>query len=158
MRAGFANFNFTDSIPYTHPLQHTPQDTHTHIYIYMFVCCGVRGGEPFQSCRSGCRLAFTRYCIASKLYCGSQSSFCCPPPLLAKPTLLRYYCTTIAQSTPSHRPPCCMPYTMHSMVIALSCKGQGEQCEAPRGLTHLAFVWLHLSRHNIQRTLRTVSS
>ena len=26
------------------------------------------------------RLAFTRYCFTSRLYCGSQSSFHCPPP------------------------------------------------------------------------------
>ena len=33
------------------------------------------------------------------------------PP--AKPTLLQYYCTTIAQYTPPHRPPLFMPYTIH---------------------------------------------
>jgi len=33
-----------------------------------------------------------------------------PPP--AKPTLLQYYCTTIAQCTPPHRPPLCMPGTI----------------------------------------------
>jgi len=55
--------------------------------------------------------AFTRYCFASKLYCGSQSSFYCPSPLV-KPTLLQYYCTTIAQYTPSHRHPFCMPCTI----------------------------------------------
>ena len=34
------------------------------------------------------------------------------PPPLAKPTLLQYYYTTIAQYTPSYRPPFCMPYTI----------------------------------------------
>ena len=33
-----------------------------------------------------------------------------PPP--AKPILLQYYCTTIAQCTPPHRPLLCMPYTI----------------------------------------------
>jgi len=32
-----------------------------------------------------------------------------PPP--ANPTVLQYYCTTIAQHTPPNRPPFCMPYT-----------------------------------------------
>jgi len=53
-------------------------------------------------------LAFTRYCFASKLHCGSLSSLY-PPTPLAKPTLLQYYCTTIGQYTPSYRPPFCMP-------------------------------------------------
>jgi len=35
-----------------------------------------------------------------------------PPPLPATPTILQYYCTTIAQYTPSHRPSLCMPYTI----------------------------------------------
>jgi len=34
----------------------------------------------------------------------------CPHPL-AKPTLLQYYCATIAQYTPSHRPP---PFVCHT--------------------------------------------
>jgi len=49
--------------------------------------------------------------FASKLNCGSQSSFYCPPPLV-KPTLLQYYCTTIAQYTRSYLHPLCMPYTI----------------------------------------------
>jgi len=54
-------------------------------------------------------LAFTRNCLPSKLYCGSQSSFIAPPPILKS---LPYY-TNIAQPTPPHRPLLCMPYTIH---------------------------------------------
>jgi len=57
-------------------------------------------------------LALTRYCVTSKLYCGSPSSFYWPPPL-AKPTLLQYFCTPISQYTLPHRAPFCMPYTIH---------------------------------------------
>jgi len=58
-----------------------------------------------------CWLAFTRYCFTSELYCGSQSSFYCPPPTgkaypIAIP--LHDHCSIYA---PPHRPPCCMPYT-----------------------------------------------
>ena len=35
-----------------------------------------------------------------------------PPPPLAKPTLLQYHCTAIAQYTPPRRHPSCMPYTI----------------------------------------------
>jgi len=66
--------------------------------------------------------AFTRYCFTPKLYCGSLSSFYCPPPL-AKPTLLQYHCTTIAQYTrPSPTP---LLYATHHTisVMAISCKG-----------------------------------
>jgi len=44
---------------------------------------------PLPLCRreeGSHKLAFTRYCFTSTLYCGSRSSFYCPPP--AKPTLL----------------------------------------------------------------------
>ena len=37
-----------------------------------------------------------------------------PLPPLAKPTLLQCYCTPIAQYTPPHRPPFCMPNTMQN--------------------------------------------
>jgi len=64
-----------------------------------------------------CYLAFTRYCSTSKLYCGSPSSFYCPPhPPHAKPTLMQYYCTPISQHTLSPRPPLCMPYTIQYWV------------------------------------------
>jgi len=36
-----------------------------------------------------------------------------PPPSPAKPTLLQYYCTTIALYKLPHRPPLCMPYNIH---------------------------------------------
>ena len=57
-------------------------------------------------------LAFTRYFFTSPLYCGSQSSFYCPPP--AKPILLQSQCTAIAQYTPPHQPqpPPFLPYTI----------------------------------------------
>ena len=66
-------------------------------------------GEEVRA--AGGRLACTRYCFTSKLYCGSLSSLYCPPPL-AQPTLLQYYCTLIAQYTPRHRPSLCMAYTI----------------------------------------------
>jgi len=46
-----------------------------------------------------CRLAFTRYCFSLKLYGGSLSSFCCPPPA-PKPTLLHDHCA-IYDSSPT---------------------------------------------------------
>jgi len=48
-------------------------------------------------------LASIRYCFTSKLYYGSPPS--CSRFPSAKPTLLQYYCTTIAQYMPNHRPP-----------------------------------------------------
>ena len=51
--------------------------------------------------------------------------FIAPPPL-AKLTLLHYYCTTIAQYTPPHRP-AFVRHTPYNMVLAiLSCKGQNS--------------------------------
>jgi len=82
-------------------------------------------------------LTFTRYFVTSKLYCGSPSSFCCPPPS-AKPTLLQYYCTPIAQYTP---PPPILPFfAIHHMllVVAVSCKGQAP-APSPPGLTPFYF-------------------
>jgi len=46
-------------------------------------------------------LALTRYCFTSKLYCGSQSSFHCPP---LPPTPLPY-CNTIARLLNYRRSP-----------------------------------------------------
>ena len=56
-------------------------------------------------------LAFTKYNFTSSRLCTKQTSFSfsCLPEL---PTLLRYYCTTIAQYTTHPRPPFCMPYTI----------------------------------------------
>jgi len=70
-----------------------------------------------------CGLAFTRYCFASKLYCERPSSFYCHPPP-AKPTLLQYYCTTIARYTPLPTSP--PVYAIHRtvLVMAISCNGQ----------------------------------
>jgi len=73
---------------------------------------------------TGGGLAFTTYRFTSKLYCGSLSSFYCPP-LPATPGLLQYYCTTFAQYTPPNRPLLCMPYTIHYLlVMAILCEGQ----------------------------------
>jgi len=63
-------------------------------------------GEEIKPCPVS---ACTRYCFASKL--GVHYPFIAPPPL-AKPTLLQYCCTTIAQYTPVHGPPFSMPYTI----------------------------------------------
>jgi len=51
-----------------------------YMYIYIHVV--------HVACRV-CVLAFTRYCFTLQLYCGSESSFHCPPPP-AKPTLLQH--------------------------------------------------------------------
>jgi len=70
-----------------------------------------------------CILAFTRYCFTSKLYCGSQSSFYCPPQLRSLP-----YCNTIARLLRNKRPPPPTPpvYSIHHtiLVMAIYCKGQ----------------------------------
>jgi len=68
------------------------------------------GGVPVAQVRPRDESAFTRYFFTSKLYCGSQSSFYCHLPP-AKPTLLQYYCTTIAQHTPP-TDPCYTPYSI----------------------------------------------
>jgi len=70
-----------------------------HTYVYSQFCGGVARPRaesrprPAQPGRKRTRggLAFTRDCFTSNLYCGSQSSFHCPP-LPAKPTLLQYHC------------------------------------------------------------------
>ena len=49
-------------------------------------------------------LAFTRYCFTLKLYCGSQSSFHCPPLLQSLP-----YCNTIARPMRNIRSPIDLP-------------------------------------------------
>ena len=48
------------------------------------------------------------------------------PPPLAKPTLLQYHCTTIAQYTPSSPTP--LLYAIHHtiLVMGISCKDQVE--------------------------------
>jgi len=75
--------------------------------------------SPFQrrvSCRSAVQLsAFTKYCFTSKLYCGSLSSFYCPPPTTCNALA---HCNTIACFLRNIRPPtdppcvCHIPYTI----------------------------------------------
>ena len=80
--------------------------------------------EPQSDTAGGRGLAFTRYCFTSKLYCGSPSSFYCPPQP-AKPTLPQHFCTPIARyTTPRPTPPL---YAIHHtlLVMAIWCKGQG---------------------------------
>jgi len=77
-----------------------------------------RSSSPSQG------LASTRYFFTPKLYCGSPSSFYCPP-WPANPTLLQYYCTTIAQYTPPPAPTPPSYAIQHTiLVLAISCKGQ----------------------------------
>jgi len=73
-------------------------------------------GKPLP--RPGLCLALTRYCFTSKLYqrfiVGVNHPFIAPPPL-ANPTLLQYYCTTIAQYTPPPTDPFCVCHTPYSI-------------------------------------------
>jgi len=67
-------------------------------------------------------LAFTRYCFTLKLYCGSPSSFYCPPHLQSLP-----FCITIARPLRKIRPPTdpSFVYQRHTiLVMAIPCKGQ----------------------------------
>jgi len=69
--------------------------TYIYIYIYIYIHTYIYiDGEELSIPGGG--LPFTRYCFTSKFYCASQLSFCCRPPT-SKPTLLQYYCTTIAK-------------------------------------------------------------
>ena len=73
----------------------------------------------------GLGLAFTRDSFTPRLLCTNKSFFSPPtPPTL--PTLLQYYCTTIAQYTTS--PPTPLRYAIHHtiLVMATSCKGKGS--------------------------------
>jgi len=47
-----------------------------------------------------------------------------PPSPLANPTLLQYYCTTIAQYTPSHRPSPFMPYIIQYCALQYRVKAK----------------------------------
>jgi len=49
--------------------------------------------------------------LLQRFILGVLQPFIAPPPLV-KPTPLQYYCTAIAQYTPSYRPLFCMPYTI----------------------------------------------
>ena len=48
-----------------------------------------------------------------KALCTFESSLSCPSPS-ALPTVMQYYCTTIAQYMIPPQPPLCMPYTIHN--------------------------------------------
>jgi len=74
---------------------------------------------------SGRGAAFTSYSFPSRLLCTNQFSFHYPLPL-ALPALLQYDCTSIAQYTTPH--PSLLLYAIHHtvLVMAISCKGQGE--------------------------------
>ena len=81
-----------------------------HIDIYVYTAL-VEVNPRLSPEGAGRRLAFTRYCFTSKLYCGSQSSLYCPPHLQSLP-----YCNTITRPLRSIRPPTdprmLMPYTI----------------------------------------------
>ena len=67
--------------------------------------------------------SLTRYCLTSKLYCGSPTSFYCPPPHLQSLP----YCNTIARPLLNIRPPPTpLLYAIHHtiLVMAILCKGQ----------------------------------
>jgi len=63
----------------------------------------------------------------------------CPHPP-AKPTLLQYYCASIAQYTSPHRPP--LWYVIHYtiLVMAVSCKGQAVAQGLRASISTLAFT------------------
>ena len=80
----------------------------------MMMCSHPRDTSSHQDVVSTApSLAFTRYSFTSKLLCTSESSLSCPSPS-ALPTLLQYYCTTIAQYMTPPPPPFCMPYTIQN--------------------------------------------
>jgi len=96
---------------------------YTYINIYIYI--GRGGTSSALRVLASRDFVFTRYCFPLKLYCGSQSSFHCPTPP-AKPTLLQYECTIIAQYTPPHRPTPPLCHTCTILMMAISCKGQVE--------------------------------
>jgi len=73
----------------------------------------------------GVTLAFTRYFFASNLYFVSPSSVYFPPPP-AKPTLLQYYCTSIAQYTP---PPTDIFCLCHTPYKYWCCRSAGSETD-----------------------------
>ena len=69
-------------------------------------------------------MAFTRYCLTSRLLCTNQSSVQCPLPPAFR-ALLQYHHTSIAQyATP---PTTSRLYAIHHTILArtVSCKCQG---------------------------------
>jgi len=113
------------------------------MYIYICVWRSTRRNRPADNPSAHPRLAFTRYCFTSNLYCGSQSSFHCPPPP-AKPTLLQYFCTTTEQYTPPYRPflfmPYIIPYWRWQYRVKVRCRtcccGLTRRVETVRPATH----------------------
>jgi len=80
----------------------------------LFYSPGARlGGRRAAPRARGLALAFTRYCFASKLHCGSLSSLDPPPP--ATPTLLKYHCTHITQYTPPPADPLFVYHTRYNI-------------------------------------------
>ena len=74
--------------------------------------------------RKRTRLSLYKILCRSKALLRESSILLFPPPLV-NPTLLKYYCTTITQYTPSYRPPPPLYVIYHTMlVMAISCKDQ----------------------------------
>jgi len=93
---------------------------------------------PISSYCSTWRLAFTPHWCTSQLCCVSRSSSYPPPPF--NPTLLQYYCTTIAQYIPpTPTPPL---HAIHNTILAMAitCKGQPgvSSPTAPPAIRHTA--------------------
>jgi len=64
----------------------------------------------------------------------SQSSLYCLPPL-ALPTIVQYYCTTIAQYMTPHDHALHMPYIHHKILtIEISCSGERDRLRVARTL------------------------
>jgi len=105
-----------------------------HRYIYGFMSIGVSirqrvNPNPLLGLtpRPEHKLAFTRYCFTSNKPLLWESVILVLPPPLAKPTLLQYHCTTIAQYTPPSPTP--LLYAIHHtiLVMGISCKGQSTR-------------------------------
>jgi len=90
-------------------------------------CLETRDGLAVPSARTipvRSHLAFTRYCFTSMLLCTNQSSFY-RPLRPALPALLQYCCTSIAQYTTPPRPPLVYSIQDTTLIITISCNGQG---------------------------------
>ena len=99
------------------------------------------GGSPFCSRssrgRPTCALAFTGYCFTLKLYCGSQSSFHCPPPLLQSLS----YCNTIARPMRNMQPPTApLLYAIHHTILAIAISCKGRRVRGPGALQTIMFM------------------
>jgi len=68
-------------------------------------------------------LTLTRYCFTSKLYCGSQSSFYCPPTCKSYPIAILVYAHFAIYAPPQTNN---LLYAIHYTILAMaiSCKGQ----------------------------------